>query len=648
MGLADTAELAVELNLSGNFDKRMKGANKRLGGLSKATRNIGRGLGNVARNLGKVGLVAAAAAGAGIAGAVKVAADFEDAMTESLAIQKGVTAEMRADMAQAAREVGRSTTFGAKDAAEAYFFLASAGLSAEAQLKAMPRVAAFAQAGNFDLATATDLATDAQAALGLTSKDAAKNLSGLNRVQDVLVKANTLANASVEQFSTSLTRKAGPSMRALGIDMEEGVAVLAAFADAGVKGELAGTTFAATVDGLTKAAVTNRKEFKKYGIQIFDNNGELKNMGQVTAILERRFAGMSDQQRAAAFQQLGLNRNTKTGIELLLGSSGKIKRYEKDLRKAGGTTDEVANKQLKGFNKQLGLLRDNLVDVGITIGTALLPGLTRITTRLRKLIQENQPAIEEFGANIGKAFDDFTSPENLDKTFEDIRNFVAGIPWEDIQKGLQFGADIAGKAIDIFNSLPREVKTGLIALLAAGKLTGGVIGLGSAAGLLKSIFKVATMTVSAGVVNVGGVPGGGGKGVLPPVGGGGGAAALPKGVRQMGVSRGIGLAGALLAIGPTIIRQVEAGQVFLDKAERDRATFSPELLAVLDRIESKGAEGVSAGKSTRDAVNRGTAATKAQDLSVTIKPPNINISAYEITSSTQRAISTNRTRRSIG
>jgi hypothetical protein len=81
-------------------------------------------------------------------------------------------------------------------------------LDAEASIAALPRVAQFAQAGMFDMSRATDLLTDAQSALGLTIRDdAVKNMENMIKVSDVLVRANTLSNATVEQFSTSLTTK---------------------------------------------------------------------------------------------------------------------------------------------------------------------------------------------------------------------------------------------------------------------------------------------------------------------------------------------------------------------------------------------------------------------------------------------------------
>jgi TP901 family phage tail tape measure protein len=122
-------------------------------------------------------------------------------------------------MASAARQVALETTFAADQAAEAFFFLASAGLDAEQSIAAMPQVAKFAQAGMFDMALATDLATDAQSALGLSSKDATENLENLTRITDVFVRANTLANTSVEQLAVAFTTKAGTALKTVGKDV---------------------------------------------------------------------------------------------------------------------------------------------------------------------------------------------------------------------------------------------------------------------------------------------------------------------------------------------------------------------------------------------------------------------------------------------
>ena len=339
---------------------------------SKVFGSIGK---NMKRAL-KVGAIAGAAAVvAGAVISIKAFSDFDAAMTKSLAIMGDVSDAMRDDMAQAARDVAKVTKFSAEQAAESYFFLASAGLSAEASIAALPVVSQFAQAGMFDMALATDLLTDAQSALGLTVDDSSENMANMAKVSDVLVKANTLANATVQQFSTSLTREAGAAMRSFGMDIEEGVAVLAAFADQGVKGEIAGSGLARILRLMTAGAEKNSEAYTELGISVFDASGNLNNMADIIQDLEVALGDMSDVERIAALNALGFSARIQGVILPLLGTSQKIRDYEAALREAGGTTKEVAMKQLATFSAQLGLLKDNLLDVAITIGGVLVPVL---------------------------------------------------------------------------------------------------------------------------------------------------------------------------------------------------------------------------------------------------------------------------------
>ena len=304
---------------------------------------------------------------------------FDAAMTQSLAIMGDVSSGMRDEMESTARHIGKTTTFGAHQAAEAYFFLASAGMDAAASIKAMPAVANFAQAGMFDLARATDLVTDAQSALGLSVReDAIKNMKNMVRVSDVLVGANTLANASVEQFAEALTNRAGAALRMVNKDMEEGVAVLAAFADQGVKGAEAGVRLDIVLRDLQTRALGNENEFKKLGITVFDAGGNLRNIADIVEDVEGALRGMSDAQVRATLMTLGFQDRSVAALLTLIGMSDAIRGYEKDLRGMAGITDEVANKQLESFKEQMGLIKDRLIDVGITIGSILAPQLVKL------------------------------------------------------------------------------------------------------------------------------------------------------------------------------------------------------------------------------------------------------------------------------
>lgn len=367
------------------------------------------------KNFGKQAARIGAAAGAAIGGAatfsVKQFTDFDAALNKSISIMGDVSDTLKNEMGEAAKEVAKQTSFSASEAAEAYFFLASAGLDAEQQISAMPQVAAFAQAGMFDMATATDLATDAQSALGLASDDNETNLENLTRVTDVFVKANTLANTSVEQLAAAMTQKAGNALKTVGKDIEEGSAALAVFADQGIKGERAGTLLTNTIFGLTEKAQANKGAFEELGIEVFDAEGNMRNFSDISGDVTTAFAGMTEEAKLAAIDQLGFNKQAREGILALEGNSEKLAEYEESLRDAGGTAQDVAENQMDTFAGKMDKLRSNVEVAAIEVGEELVPYLSDLVEGLIPLIEEHLPTVvgffEDLASNVSDLADEF-------------------------------------------------------------------------------------------------------------------------------------------------------------------------------------------------------------------------------------------------
>ena len=368
-----------------------------------------RGVKNAESALGKFGKFAAAtaaAATAAVAGiavvSIKEFAKFDAALTKSTAIMGDVSDALIGDMSDAAREVAKTTTFSAEQAAESYYFLASAGLDAAASIKAMPAVAAFAQAGMFDMALATDLLTDAQSALGLAVKDdAVKNMENMITVSDTLARASQLANATIEQFSVSLTTKAGTALKTVGKDIQEGAAALAVFADAGVKGELAGTQLTNTIFGLSDRAGKIPDDFKALGIEVFDASGKMSNFADIADDFGSALDGMTTEQKLATLSNLGFSKQARAGILLMIGNGDALRNYESELRNAGGTAQEVADKQLTSMANQFELVKSKIADVGIEIGGNLAPMFIELLDEMEPVIKTAGPALIDFFKAIG-------------------------------------------------------------------------------------------------------------------------------------------------------------------------------------------------------------------------------------------------------
>jgi TP901 family phage tail tape measure protein len=331
--------------------------------------------------------------------ATKFAGDFEKAMTTSLSIMGDVSDGMKKEMAETAKTVAKETGLSASELAKSYYYLASAGFNAAQSMSALPKVAKFAIAGQFDLQRATDLLTDAQSALGLTTKDVAQNEANMVHVSDVLVKANTLANASVEQFSESLTNRAAAALRILGKDVEEGVAVLAAYADQGTKGAEAGTQLGIVLRDLQRASIKSRSNFDELGISVYDSNGKMNNMADIIGDIEKALSGMSDEQKRATITALGFNDKSVASLLTLIGTSDKIREYEKNLRSAGNTTEDVSKKQLDNFNDKLKTMVERLKVSAISLGQEIIPIIeTKVIPTFNKIISTIEKQIEKFGS----------------------------------------------------------------------------------------------------------------------------------------------------------------------------------------------------------------------------------------------------------
>jgi TP901 family phage tail tape measure protein len=343
--------------------------------------------------LGAAAITAAKVVTSAISGiaafSIREFARFDQAMTQSQAIMGDLSDSTKKAMSDVAREIGVTTTFAAHEAADAFYFLASAGLDAEQSIAAMPRVAAFAQAGMFDLARATDILTDAQSALGMGSDNAAENLANMTDISNVLVGIATKANASVEQFGEAFMR-AGARIRMVGVPIEEAAAVLGAFADQGTKGAAGGEALSIILRDLPRAAAKNAGAFRQLGIQVENADGSFRPMADIVGDFEKALDGLSATQQAAVFTTLGLTRSVADNLSQLVGTSEKIRQYEADIRLMGDVTQEVADKQLQSFSNQIALTRAQFTNIGLTIGEALAGPLRQFNLWLR----EQTPAIE--------------------------------------------------------------------------------------------------------------------------------------------------------------------------------------------------------------------------------------------------------------
>jgi TP901 family phage tail tape measure protein len=373
---------------SSGLDQVLAAIHKELGTAEKKVQKLGESLkqtGEKMQQAARPMMVFGAAITGGLGLAVKSFGDFDAAMNESVAIMGDVDDAMRQGMVNAAKDVARTTTFSAKEAAAAFYYLASAGLNAEQSIAALPAVAKFAQAGMMGLEVATEYLMNSQAALGLKVDDAAQNMENMARVSDVLVEAANVSNGSITQFAEALSNSA-PTMRNLNMEIEAGVAVLSVYADQGIKGEEAGTRFSIVLRDLQTRAIKNTDALKKYNVAVYNSAGKMRNMAAIVADLEKALAGKTDAQKKSILAEMEFQDRSISSLLSLVGMSKEIANYETKLKSAGGTTEEVAEKQLKTLNNQLKLAKNNIENAAITVGAQFAPAIANLAKKISEVV----------------------------------------------------------------------------------------------------------------------------------------------------------------------------------------------------------------------------------------------------------------------
>lgn len=174
--------------------------------------------------------------------AVKTAADFDSAMSKVAAISGATGADLEA-LRDKAREMGSKTKFSASEAAEAMNYMAMAGWKTEDMLSGIEGVMNLAAASGEDLATTSDIVTDALTAFGLTAADS-------GHFADILAAASSNANTNVSMMGETF-KYCAPIAGALGFSAEDTAEAIGLMANAGIKSSQAGTALRTIMNNLS-------------------------------------------------------------------------------------------------------------------------------------------------------------------------------------------------------------------------------------------------------------------------------------------------------------------------------------------------------------------------------------------------------------
>ena len=318
------------------------------------------------------------AAGASIGAAVRVIADFEQAMSNVRAVS-GATEEQFASLSSEAQRLGSTTRFSATQAAEGMAFLARAGFDANESLVGVESTLRLAQAGGLELASAADIASNVLSGFGL-------EVGELTRVVDVLAAGAASSNTSVEQLGQAMSF-AAPVASGLGLSVEETAAAIGVLSDAGIQATRAGTGLNRVLAELESPGMVAQGIFDQLGVSVASVRPSA--VGLESALTTLAAAGVDT---GLAFELFGQRGGPAFGV--LANGIPRVRELTGELSDSAGAADRMAS-----------IMDDNLSGsiqglISAVQGLVIGLGETGLTSVLRAVIDATAFFIRTVGTGL--------------------------------------------------------------------------------------------------------------------------------------------------------------------------------------------------------------------------------------------------------
>lgn len=307
---------------------------------------------------------------------VTVAAGFESAMSEVQAIS-GATGEDFENLTAKAQEMGAKTKFSASESAEAMQYMAMAGWKTEDMLAGIEGIMNLAAASGEDLATTSDIVTDALTAFGLSAGDA-------GTFANVLAAASANANTNVSMLGESF-KYVAPVAGSLGYSAEDTAIALGLMANAGIKGSQGGTALRSSLSRLIKPTGDAATIMEQYGLSLTNADGSMKSLGDVMDMLRDKMGGLSEAEQAQAAATL-FGQEAMSGMLAIINASNEdYTKLTDAIYGSEGAAKTMADTMQDNLGGQLTILKSTLEGVAISFGNLLLPLVKKVVGLLQNL-----------------------------------------------------------------------------------------------------------------------------------------------------------------------------------------------------------------------------------------------------------------------
>ena len=330
-------------------------------------------------NAGKqISVASAAVTGLGVA-AVKTAADFDSAMANVAAIS-GATGDDLQALRDKAREMGEKTKFSASEAADAMSYMAMAGWKTGDMLSGIEGIMNLAAASGEDLATTSDIVTDALTAFGLTAEDSA-------HFADILAAASSNANTNVSMMGETF-KYCAPVAGALGYSAEDVAEAIGLMGNAGIKSTQAGTALRTMMTKLQGELKLSGEALGEVTIQTANADGSMRELSDILADCRTAFSKMSESEAAAAAETL-VGKNAMSGFLALMNSApGDIDKLRNAIENCDGSAENMAAIMQDNLNGQLTILKSQLEELAISFGEMLMPVIRKVVTAVQGFVDK--------------------------------------------------------------------------------------------------------------------------------------------------------------------------------------------------------------------------------------------------------------------
>lgn len=318
--------------------------------------------------------------------AVKVTSDFESAMSKVSAISGATGGDLDA-LNKKAQEMGAKTKFSATESAEAFTYMAMAGWKTEDMLNGIDGIMSLAAADGLDLATTSDIVTDALTAFGLSASDS-------GHFADVLAKASSNANTNVSMLGESF-KYAAPVAGALGYSAEDTAIALGLMANAGIKGSQGGTALRGSLTRLIKPTDEAAALMEQYGLSMTNADGSMKSLGEVMNMLRDKLGGLTEAEQAQVAAQIFGQEAMSGMLAIINASDSDYAKLTDAIYDADGAAQQMADTMLDNLSGQLTLLKSALEGLAIQFGEILMPYIKQFVTWLQNLTQRLQELTPE-------------------------------------------------------------------------------------------------------------------------------------------------------------------------------------------------------------------------------------------------------------